>query len=211
MVTAGRSVLYEYPKGLPKGTALSFCTGKPEVNISDGCEPSCGLSGPTLLVISSPRRGEGRPFNDEFIKDAFPIYLREPNCDEMMAMGKLCFGLRDDDAGAKAAARDRMRRHGNIPRYVFGHVSVEAWSLEQAIKRQRVQTLRDFVATEDDSAVVRDISFRVVHYVVSADCLSVSYRWASPYVGRHVAALLRAADLNDRLSLLFCARRGCGP
>lgn len=89
--------------------------------------------------------------------------------------GKHCFGLRDDDAAGQAAARNRMRRHGNIPRYVFGRVGIEALILEKAIERQRVHALRDFVATED-SVLVRDISFHVVHYDVSAGCLSVCCR-----------------------------------
>lgn len=32
---------------------------------------------------------------------------------------------------------------------------------------------------------------------MSADCRSVSYRWATPHVGEHVADVLKAADDND--------------
>lgn len=155
--------LYEYPKGLPKGTVLSFGAGEREVSIADGCTPFWPVSqtGPALLVISSPRGEDatGRPFYDEFSKDAVPIYLREPKPDELMAMGKHCFGLRDDDNAGRTAARDRMRRHGPIPRFVFGRTAVEAEMLEDAIAKQKIVALRVFAQRMDESAVVSDISF----------------------------------------------------
>jgi hypothetical protein len=176
------------------------------VNIADGCNTACGVSdGPALLVISSPHGSgglSGRPFYDEFKKDAMSLYLEKPTEEEVMLMGKHCFGLRDDDAAGHAAARDRMRRHGPIPRYVWGRIADEETALEQAIEGQEISALRKFVRTKTEAVVVNDISFRVVHFVISADRRSVGYNWATPYVGRRVAEVLQAADTDDSLALL---------
>lgn len=205
-------MLFEYAKGLPRGTCLSFgLPGTPDVNIADGCTPfwPVSASGPARLVISSPNGGggEGRPFYHGFAKDAVSIYLREPAPAELLTMGKHCFGLRDDDVAGQAAARDRLRRNGPNPRHVFGRTAVEAARLEGAIQRQRITALCDFAQSTDEAVAARDIGFHVLHYDVSADCRSVSYRWASPYVGERVAEVLQSADVKDRRSLLSALLR----
>lgn len=220
LVTSRRSVLYQYAKGLPKGTALSFRFGtdpcKPEVNIADGCTPDWPVSaaGPARLVIASPEApGYGaladkelRPFYHSFAKDAASLYMREPRADELLAMGKHCFGLRDDDVAGQAAARDRMRRHGHNPRLVFGRTDLAATMLEQAIKAQRIAALRSFAQTPSDALLnwcgPRGIGFNVIHYDVSDDCRSVAYRWASPYVAERVAEVLQEADVSERRLLV---------
>lgn len=69
-------------------------------------------------------------------------------------------------------------------------------SIDKAIANQQIDALREFAHTKSDSAVLRDIGFRVVYYAVSDDRHSVTYRWASPYVAERVAEVLQSAHVT---------------
>lgn len=197
----GRNVLYEYPKGLGRDVSIYFGTGS-DVYIVDGCEPGQPVSGPATLLISSPRGGgdaeTSKRIYDEFEKYAIPIYLEEPTANEVELMGKTCFGLKDADM---PTVREICSRRGNVVRYALAHTMGEAEHLDIAIRGQNVTSLRRLVRSLDEAVAVKDVSFRVIHYNVH-NFKKVTYRWASPWVGEQVVALLQSQNHSDRFALL---------
>jgi len=212
LVLAGlKSIMYEYPKGFGPNLPMSvpirstLSTGPPDIYIADGCEPSVGANVQTLL-ISSPR-GSGpassgtRPVYDGFQNDAALLYMPAPSESEIMLMAKHCFPQLLRKPGM-AELQSRIRRWGPVPRYVLARAGGQDAKLDEAIAAQKVGALQELVDTMSETTVVKDVSFRVVHYVIDPTYTSVSYDWASPEIGARVVATLSKAELGDRLELL---------
>jgi hypothetical protein len=179
------------------------------VYIADGCEPHGYV--PSTLLISSPRGGgageDNRIIYHEFQKDSDFLYMPLPTPQEVLLMRKHCFApngeSKDEAERAEAAVLDRMARWGPIPRYVLARVGTERAELEATIALQSPSGLREFVQTMSELVAARSVSFRVVHYDISADFTEVTgYRWASPHVGRRVVEVLAAKARGDRFELL---------
>lgn len=200
LVHAGRNVLYEYPKGLAEH-GVPICIGDPksDVYIADGLKPT--VAGPATLFISSPRGGgAGAEIYKEYQKRASTRFMPAPTPEEVLLMAKYCF-THKGDAVSEDQVQERIERWGPIPRFVLQKVAIERETLEKSIKAQNVVDLRRLVRSMDDPSAVK-VSFRVVHYNVDDTFSKVTYRWASPYVGKRVVQVLQAEQEVDRLALL---------
>ncbi|RYG51897.1 hypothetical protein EON66_10280 [archaeon] len=193
-----RAVIYEYPKALGVGTRITLKgVGRPAY-ITDGCSPSC--MAPIKLLISSPQ-GRATSVYHQFKKDAATLYIPTPTPEEVLLMRDHCCDATRPEL-SDAAVQEHMARWGPIPRYVLNAIKNEASLLATTIEGQQIDELTYFVQTKSEEAAASSITFRLVHYHVSANLREATYKWASPHVGKEVVRMLQKAGVQDQLLLL---------
>jgi hypothetical protein len=202
LVKEGRSVWYEYPRGVDRGVPLVFGAAPYAAYIADGTWPTMS-SYPTLL-ISSPRGGgskvEQAIIYDDFLKRPYVslLYMPPPRTEEMHTLRQACF-----PSVPEAEAIERMERWGNIPRQVLANITTEQAELEAAIELQNVAALTKLVTTMSEKVAVKDVTFRIVHYKLDGNLRRmIGYQWATSWIERRVHQRLEVEALADVLKLL---------
>lgn len=201
LVMEGRSVVYEYPRGIDGGHELRFGSPPFAAYIADGTAPRYS-SMPTLL-ISSPRGG-GTTTDKAIIYDDFVkrprvkhLYMPAPTADELDLLRTTCFPAVDAEIASEIAVR-----WGRRPRQVLAQQATERKELDTAIAETKLSSLAELARTMSERVAVNDVTFRIVDYVINDEYTDATFGWASPYIEQRVMARVMSASEHDRLSLL---------